>query len=298
MVRQRAEAAGRGRTAAVQRGEPSRADDEEVLAKTLEGLRRGERVALCTLVRKDGSTPRDVGAKMAVFEDGRTYGTVGGGRFERLVVGKAMETLKAGRPTNVDFSFGDGKEVPESIDTGLICGGTATVFVDVLDPSPRLVIIGGGHIGFPLARLAETLGFKICVVDDSEDMVNRERFPMADELILDKRFDHALERARLAASDLVAIVHGDVDHDFQALVTASKSGARYIGLLGSRRKISEFIKRLKREGIEPERLRGRLFAPIGLDIGAETPGEIALSIMAEVVQNLRRGKHTRKTRPH
>jgi len=250
------------------------------------------------LVRKDGSTPRDVGAKMAVFEDGRTYGTVGGGRFERLVVGKAMETLKAGRPTNVDFSFGDGKEVPESIDTGLICGGTATVFVDVLDPSPRLVIIGGGHIGFPLARLAETLGFKICVVDDSEDMVNRERFPMADELILDKRFDHALERARLAASDLVAIVHGDVDHDFQALVTASKSGARYIGLLGSRRKISEFIKRLKREGIEPERLRGRLFAPIGLDIGAETPGEIALSIMAEVVQNLRRGKHTRKTRPH
>jgi len=298
MVRRKVEARGRRGTAAVQHGQPSRADDEEVLAKSLEGLRRGGRVALCTLVGKVGSAPRDVGAKMAVFEDGGTCGTVGGGNFERLVVEKAVETLKVGRSASVDFSFGGGKEVPKSIDTGLICGGAATVFVDVLDPSPRLVIVGGGHIGFPLARLAETLGFKICVVDDSEDTVNRERFPMADELIVDKRFDHALEGARLTASDLVAVIHGDVDHDFQALIAASKSDARYIGLLGSRRKISEFMKRLRREDIEPERLRGRLFAPIGLDIGAETPGEIALSIMAEVVQNLRRGNHTRKTRPH
>jgi len=298
MVRRKVEARGRRGTAAVQHSQPSRADGEEVLAKSLEGLRKGERVALCTLVGKVGSTPRDVGAKMAVFEDGGTCGTVGGGRFERLVIDKAVETLKVGRSVRVDFSFGGGKEVPESIDTGLICGGAATVFVDVLDPSPRLVIVGGGHIGLPLARLAETLGFKICVVDDSEDMANRERFPMAEELIVDKRFDHALEGARLTASDLVAIIHGDVDRDFQALVTASKSDARYIGLLGSRRKISEFMKRLRREGVKPQLLRGRLFAPIGLDIGAETPGEIALSIMAEVVQNLRTGKHTRKTRRH
>lgn len=269
-----------------------------MFAKTLEGLQTGEKVALCTLVKKVGSAPRDVGAKMAVLDDGRTYGTVGGGRFERLVVRKAVETLKSGRPTNVDFSFGGGREVAESIETGLICGGTATVFMDILHPSPRLVIIGGGHIGFPLARLAETLGFKMCVIDDNKDIVNRERFPMAEELIVDKRFDHALERAGLTASDLVAIVHGDVDHDFQALVTAAKSDARYIGLLGSKKKISEFMKRLRREGVKPGHLKGRLFAPIGLNIGAETPGEIALSIMAEVVQNLRKGKHPRKTRPH
>lgn len=297
MIRRGVEGAVRRPPAAAQDAHPTGADDEEVLAGIIEGLRKGDRVALCTLVRKVGSAPRDIGAKMAVFKDGGTCGTVGGGRFERLVVRKAVETLKAGRPASADFSFNGGKKKPGSIDTGLICGGTATVFMDILNPSHRLVIIGGGHIGLPLASLADTLGFKICVVDDSEEMVNRERFPMADELILDKRFDRALERAGLTGSDLVAVVHGDVDHDFHALVAAAKSDAKYIGLLGSRRKISEFMKRLRKEGVEPERLKGRLFAPIGLDIGAETPGEIALSIMAEVVQNMRRKKSPRRTPP-
>lgn len=297
MITRRVEGAVRRPTAVAQDAHPTGADDEEVLARIIEGLRKGERVALCTLVKKVGSAPRDIGAKMAVFKDGRTCGTVGGGRFERLVVREAVETLKAGRPASADFSFNGGKKEPGSIDTGLICGGTATVFMDVLDPSPRLVIIGGGHIGLPLASLADTLGFKICVVDDSRDVVNRERFPMADDLVVEKRFGKALERARLTASDFVAIVHGDVDHDFQALVTASKSDARYIGLLGSTKKISEFMKRLGKEGVKPERLGGRVFAPIGLDIGAETHGEIALSIIAEVVQNLRRGRRPRRTRP-
>lgn len=285
----------RTRTGTGQRNQPSRADDEEVLVTALEGLRRGQKVALCTMVEKVGSAPRDVGAKMAVFVDGRTSGTVGGGTFERLVVREAVGALKTGRSATVDFSFG-GKEVPGSVDTGQICGGTATVFMDVLDPSHRLVIVGGGHIGFPLARLADTLGLKVCVVDDNEDIANRERFPMAEELILDKRFGRALERARLNESDLVAIVYGELDHDFQALVAAVKSDARYVGLLGSRRKISEFMTRLRKEGVKAERLKGRLFAPIGLDIGAETPGEIALSIMAEVVQNLRRKKRPGRTR--
>ncbi|MFB0568768.1 MAG: XdhC family protein [Nitrososphaeria archaeon] len=297
MVRQNIEAGRRGQTPSGNCNHSSRGDDEYVVAKTLEGLQAGERVALCTLVKKAGSAPRDVGAKMVVFEDGRTCGTVGGGEFERLVVRKAVETLNSGRSTSADFSFGGGKGVADSIDTGLICGGTATVFMDILRPSPRLVIIGGGHIGFPLARLAETLGFKMCIIDDNKHMVNRERFPMADELIVDERFDHALERARLSTSDLVAIVHGDVDRDFQALATAAKSDVRYIGLLGSKRKISEFMKRLRREGVKPGRLKGRLFAPIGLDIGAETPGEIALSIIAQVVQSLRKGKRPHKTHP-
>lgn len=284
------------RTGTGQRSQLSGGDDEQVLLTALEGLRRGQKVALCTLVEKVGSAPRDVGAKMAVFVDGRTSGTVGGGTFERLVVREAVGALNTGRPGTVNFSFG-GKGVPGSIDTGQICGGTATVFMDVLDPSHRLVIVGGGHIGFPLARLADTLGLKVCVVDDKEEMANRERFPMAKELILDKRFDRALERARLNESDLVAIVYGELDHDFQALVAAVKSDARYVGLLGSRRKISEFMKRLRKENVKAERLKGRLFAPIGLDIGAETPGEIALSIMAEVVQNLRRKKRPGRTRP-
>jgi xanthine dehydrogenase accessory factor len=236
-----------------------------------------------TIVRSNGSTPQRTGAKMLVFADGRTVGTIGGGCYESDAIGKAREAIATGQPLLARYDLND-DFVQES---GLICGGQMDVYIDPIAPAPRLFVIGAGHVGFHLARAAADAGFRIHVVDDREKFANAERFPMADAVVVD---DIAawLHRVELPASSYVVVVTRGHTHDFDALRALAARDLRYLGLIGSRAKVARVFDALQAEGLPVECLE-RVHAPIGLDIGAITPAEIAVSILAELIA-VRHGK--------
>ncbi len=236
-----------------------------------------------TIVRASGSTPQRTGAKMLVYADGRTVGTIGGGCYENDALGKAREAIASGKPALVRYDLND-DFVQES---GLICGGQMEVYIDPIAPAPRLYIIGAGHVGYHLARAAADSGFRIHVVDDREKFANKERFPAADEIAVD---DIAawLHQADLPSSSYVVVVTRGHTHDFDALRALAARDLRYLGLIGSRAKVARVFDALAEEGMPIECLE-RVHAPIGLDIGAVTPAEIAISIVAELIA-IRHGK--------
>jgi xanthine dehydrogenase accessory factor len=238
---------------------------------------------MVTIVRSNGSTPQRTGAKMLVFADGRTVGTIGGGCYENDAIGKARTAIATGTAALVSYDLND-DFVQES---GLICGGQMDVYIDPIAPSPRLYVIGAGHVGWHLARAAADAGFRIHIVDDREKFANAERFPMAEGVVVE---DIAawLHRAELPASAYVVVVTRGHTHDFDALRALAARDLRYLGLIGSRAKVARVFSALKTEGLPVECLE-RVHAPIGLDIGAITPAEIAISILAELIA-VRRGK--------
>src|SRR5437016_259899 len=155
--------------------------NREVFAAVAAALERGEPAALVTIVSTTGSTPQRVGAKMLVFGDGRTVGTIGGGCYENDAFGKAREAILTRKPQLVHYELDD----DFAQETGLICGGQMDVYIEPIEPSPELYIIGGGHVGFHLARVAHEVGFRVHVIDDREKFANAERFPTAVEVIVD-----------------------------------------------------------------------------------------------------------------
>jgi len=248
-------------------------------------LKEGKKVALCTIVEKIGSGPAERGTKILVAEDGETIGTIGGGNFERGVREGALKAIKEGKSKSLRFALYGGARKDE-VDTGLWCGGTTTVFIDVIEPRSKLVIVGSGHIAFPTYRVADLLGFDITVVDDNRDTMTRDRFPNA-RLIYHKDFEKALRGAKFDERTYVTIAHGEPKHDLAALRHFVRERPAYIGLLGSKRKIIRLMEILKKEGV-PKAAIKRIHAPIGVDIGAETPEEIAVSIAAELVKEKRK----------
>ena len=244
-------------------------------------VERGEAVALATIVRVRGSTPRGTGTKMLIRADGTAEGTIGGGELEARVLTAAREALCSGEPCLVSFSLHN----TEVGDPG-ICGGEADVFIDVLIPRPTLLIVGAGHVAVPVAELGALLGFRTVVLDDRAEFASEERFPRADELIVG---DIPTELARFPVNTQthVVIVTRGHAHDEAALQAVLGWLAAYVGMIGSRRKVRTVFDNLRAAGASEDAL-ARVRAPIGLDIGAETPEEIALSIMAEIVM-LRRG---------
>ncbi|MGE3509099.1 MAG: XdhC family protein [Vicinamibacterales bacterium] len=251
--------------------------NQEVFAAVAEALERGEPAALVTIVSTIGSTPQRVGAKMLVFADGRTVGTIGGGCYENDAFWKAREAIGHRRPQLVKYELSD----DFAQETGLICGGQMEVYIEPIEPSPELYVVGAGHVGYELARLAQTCGFKIHVIDDREKFANRERFPDADEVIADD-IPAWLERTQLPAHAYVVIVTRGHTNDLEALRALAPRDFRYLGLIGSRAKVARIYDALRDEGMPVERLT-RVHAPIGLDIGAVTPQEIAVSILAELI---------------
>jgi xanthine dehydrogenase accessory factor len=254
-----------------------------VLPAAASALERGEPAALVTIVRANGSTPQRTGAKMLVYADGRTVGTIGGGCYENDALGKAREAIASGKPALVRYDLND-DFVEES---GLICGGQMEVYIDPIAPAPRLYIVGAGHVGLHLARAAADTGFRIHVVDDREKFANPERFPAAEAVVVE---DIAgwLHRAEIPASAYVVVVTRGHTHDFDALRALAARDLRYLGLIGSRAKVARVFDALAAEGMPGECL-SRVHAPIGLDIGAITPAEIAISILAELIA-VRHGK--------
>lgn len=268
---------------------PRNITDEEFIHIARERLSKGLKVAIAVVVRKEGSGPRDVGSKILVCEGGEIYGTLGGGFFERHVVGEALKVLAEGKPRVIKYSF-TGHPVEGAVDTGLICGGVLEVFIDVLKPTQRVIIFGTGRVGKPLGDLLNFLGFKIVVVDPNLELVSSDLYPyavMRVHLPVEKIEERLPEL--VAEGDIAFITHGEVEVDYRALKTLIRTNVKLVGLLGSKRKVTEFVKRLLQDGIDKEVIRKKFRGPVGADIPTDTPEEIAVSIAAELITLLKGG---------
>jgi xanthine dehydrogenase accessory factor len=251
--------------------------NQEVFAALAAALERGEEVALVTIVSSTGSTPQRVGAKMLVYADGRTVGTIGGGCYENDAFWKAREAIKGRRPQNVRYELTD--DIAE--ESGLICGGQMEVFIEPVEPSPDVYIFGAGHVGHFLGRMAFDTGFRVHVIDDREKFASTERFGDGVDVIVDD-IPSWLESHTLPSTAYAVVVTRGHKHDIDALRALVSAPLRYVGLIGSRAKVKRIFDALRAEGVSPDALKG-VHAPIGLDIGAITPQEIAVSILAELI---------------
>ena len=251
--------------------------NQEVFAALAEALARGEEVALVTITGSTGSTPQRVGAKMLVYSDGRTVGTIGGGCYENDAFWKAREAIKAHRPLNVKYELND----DFAQETGLVCGGQMDVFIEPVEASPDVYVFGAGHVGYFVAKMAQEVGFRVHVVDDREKFASHERFGDGVEVIVD-HIPTWLENHQLPPTAYAVIVTRGHTHDLDALRAVVAKPMRYVGLIGSKAKVRRIFDALVDEGVAPEAL-GPVHAPIGLDIGAITPQEIAVSIIAELI---------------
>src|SRR5712692_178581 len=251
--------------------------NREVFAAVAEALERGEPAALVTIVSTTGSTPQRIGAKMLVFADGRIDGTIGGGCDENDALGKARHGITPRRPELWHYELSD----DFAQETGLICGGQMDVYIEPIEPSPELYIIGAGHVGLYLARLAHGVGFRVHVIDDREKFANRERYPDAVEIVAEDS-PAWLARTPLQAHAYAVIVRRGHTNDLEALRALAPRELRYLGLIGSRAKVARIYDALAADRMPAEQLE-RVHAPIGLDIGAVTPQEIAVSILAELI---------------
>ena len=238
---------------------------------------RGESVALVTILETRGSTPQKAGAKMVVGRDGRLRGTVGGGCVESEILQRARRILESRECVVETYDFDADEE-----ENGLICGGSMKVFIEPIIPAPRVYVIGAGHVAMPVSQIAKIAGFEVVVLDDRVKYANRERFPDAD-VVEAGPIPELAERFQYGDNAYVVIVTRGHKEDAEALRVFIDKDVAYLGLIGSVTKIDKIVSRLVRDGVSEERL-GRVHSPIGLDLGGAAPGEIALSIVAELVQ--------------
>jgi xanthine dehydrogenase accessory factor len=254
----------------------------EVLEAALRAEARGERAALVTVVATEGSTPQKAGARMLVHADGRIVGTIGGGCLEAEMTWRAREAIEGGRPRLVSYDL-----TPEQAgEDGLVCGGRMQVFIEPIEGTPVLCLFGAGHVAQPLARMAKACGFRVELADDRVRFANPERFPEADLIVVDP-FAAAAEKMTLGANSYAVVVTRGHKGDGEALRAVLGRGLRFVGLLGSRPKVVHLFAALREQGVAPAEL-ATVHAPLGLEIGAQTPEEIAVSILAEMIA-VRRG---------
>lgn len=238
---------------------------------------QGTPFVVATIVESLGSTPRKTGAKMIVLADGRTIDTVGGGKIEAEVTRDALDALKRGVSRVVEYQL----RLTGEHALGMACGGEAKVFLDVHAPDRTLVIAGAGHISQKLCPMAKLLDFRVVVVDQRPEFANTERFPLADEVIVGSPADIASLVRLDDRTHVVIVTHGHL-FDKDALRAVATSPAPYVGMIGSRSKVSTVMRDLAEEGVSAEAL-ARVHAPIGVDLGGQTPGEIAVSILSEII---------------
>ena len=239
--------------------------------------RQGRKGAVATIVNVRGSIPSFETAKMLVRDDGSMIGTVGGGCVEAEVWQAAREVMEAEKPRTLTFNLNQNPKY----DTGLVCGGTLDIFIEPVLPPASLYIFGAGHVAVNLYRTAKNAGFDVTVVDDRENYANRERFPEATEVVAEG-FEKAMARITPAENSFIVIVTRGHRDDMRVLRWAVQTSARYVGMIGSKRKTITIFRELVKEGV-PEHLFERVHAPVGFDIGAITPEEIAVAITAELI---------------
>jgi xanthine dehydrogenase accessory factor len=239
--------------------------------------RAGAPFALATVIENSGSSPRKAGAKLLLRRDGSTLGTVGGGRVESETIEAARAALREGTPRTLPFVLSE--------EHGYACGGAMTVYVEPHASAHRLMLFGAGHVGKAVAALAQGCGFRVTVVDERPECLTPEQFSGAEELILEP-IGSARQRSRLDDGPYVVIATPAHVTDFAAVRYALGTKACFIGLLGSRRKKEALLRTLEEEGYPPAE-RARVVTPVGVEIGAETPEEIAVSIVGQLIQERR-----------
>jgi xanthine dehydrogenase accessory factor len=244
--------------------------------------REGRKGALATIVNVRGSIPSFETAKMLVRDDGSIVGTIGGGCVEADVWQAAREVMEKERPRTLTFNL---NQNPKD-DTGLVCGGTLEVFIEPILPIASLYILGAGHVAHSVHKVARLAGFETVIIDDREAYANRERFPDAREVIAED-FERAMAKVDPDENSYVVIVTRGHRDDMRCLRWAVDTRARYIGMIGSKRKVISVYNELEKDGVPREKLE-RVNAPIGLEIGAITPEEIAVAIVAEMIAVRRR----------
>jgi len=249
----------------------------DIYEELVRARRQGERVALATIIVRKGSTPRKDAAKMLIYEDGRQLGTIGGGCSEAEVCREAQAVIRSEKAKLLAFDLTD----EDAEESALLCGGTMEVYLEPVLPDPALVVFGGGHIGQSVATIASMLGFRLTVADDRIKYANSERFPGA-QAIVTGVWDEIFKQLSVNSSSYIVIATRGHQYDLACLRFALTTPARYIGLLGSRRKTKILLETLQKEGVDPSDFE-RVYAPIGIEIGSETPEEIAVSIVAELV---------------
>jgi xanthine dehydrogenase accessory factor len=237
----------------------------------------GQKCALATIVGVRGSIPSFQTAKLLVREDGSMTGTIGGGCVEAEVWNAAREVIQTGKPRNMSFSLGQ----DAAYDNGLICGGQLEVFVECITPQPAVLIFGGGHISKSLAKVLDLAGFRVSVIDNREAYANRERFPEAADVYAEE-YEEVFPKLAVNESSYIVIVTRGHRDDMRVLRWAIDTRARYISMIGSKRKTIGVVKELEKEGISRAAF-DRVYAPMGLEIGAVSPEEIAIAVGAEMI---------------
>ncbi len=249
----------------------------DIYEQIVELRRQGRRGAVATIVNVRGSIPSFRTAKMLVRDDGSIVGTIGGGCVEADVWQAAREVMESEKARTLKFDLNQDPKY----DTGLVCGGTLEVFVEPVLPPAILYVFGAGHVALHLCQAAANAGFDVTVADDRSSYATKERFPTAREVFAGD-FDEAMQKLDPSESSYIVIVTRGHRDDMRILRWAVQTRARYVGMIGSKRKVIEIFKTLQQEGV-PAHLFDRVHAPVGLDIGAVTPEEIAVAITAELI---------------
>jgi xanthine dehydrogenase accessory factor len=261
-----------------------------VLEAALRAERDGEPAALVTVIATEGSTPQKAGAKMLVYADGRIVGTIGGGCVEAEMTWRARQAIDERRVQSASYDL-----TPDQAgEDGLVCGGRMQVFIEPVEGTPTLCLFGAGHVSQPLARLAKGAGFRVEVLDDRVKFCNRERFPDADLVVVDAIAAGA-SRLTIGRNTYAVVVTRGHGGDTDALAAVLGRGLRFVGLLGSRPKLVHVVTALEERGLPSEQL-AEVRCPLGVEIGAVTPEEIAVSVLAEMIA-VRRGVASSDVRP-
>jgi xanthine dehydrogenase accessory factor len=255
---------------------------EKVLRTVNDWLAHGRRVCLATVVKRQGSAPREVGAKMGIADSGETVGSVGGGGLEQMIIARARQALDDGKPAVVDYDLSG-----EGASADALCGGKVSVLIEPLGETRRLVVVGAGHVGRAVARLAHWVGFAVTVVDDRQDLLSAEALGRGVTGVCAS--PEAVADLGLRAADFVVVCTRGHLLDKEWLRAVAGFAPRYVGMLGSREKARRVAEDLAAEGIAPDFVAG-VHSPVGLAIEAETPEEIAVSVVGEIVLEWRKGK--------
>jgi xanthine dehydrogenase accessory factor len=250
----------------------------EFFQRLTELLSEGRTVAMVSVVSTSGSTPQRSGARMIVTREGEAHFTVGGGGLEAAVLADAMSAISTGQSIVKEYGLSESGQ--EGV--GMICGGRATIAIEVISPPQKLLVIGAGHVGRAIVEAARDLGFAMTVVDDRPEYLLAERFPdgVATRLTTS---DYASDMPEIDESTYVVIVTRSHETDLKALRHVIDSKSAYVGMMGSGKKVKATFESLKAGGVSPEALKG-VRAPIGLDIGSKTPREVAISVLAEIIR--------------
>jgi len=233
--------------------------------------------ALCTIIRSRGSTPRHVTSKMLVYPDGHIAGTVGGGEVENRVIKEALKAMDEKMPRLLEYNMAD----PERGDPG-VCGGQLEIYVEPIIPKPILVVVGVGHVGKAVAHLAKWLGFVVAVSDDRPEFCNPASVPEADEFY-PLPLEELSDQLKITPWTYLVLTTRGIDVDVRGLPSLFDTEAAYIGVIGSKRRWATTTKKLLDAGVSSDKLK-KIHSPIGMNIHAETPEEIAVSIMAEIIK--------------